>query len=191
MLIYFTSICPKTAARDANNSYCNKLLQECLIMFRGAIYLINKCGKPPGYSSHPFTKWIASSEWAWDWLWQFVITLGEEEYPTRFPENQSYHQCYLSILELTKPTNLPKKLMEQTDLCPLPKVMEDVTADSHEERAEQFRKYICEYKNSAKWQFMFEPRTSRPNWMPKRTLEQDELVEKQRITLNKKLKYLF
>lgn len=188
MLIPFIDVDPMKAAAQVPNSYVNKLVQECFQMFVGAIYHRNgKNGKMPAYGNHPFTLWVAHSEWAWDWLMEFARCLATVEYPFRFPEKQQqrakkgeppYNKFWYRIQELEKPNNFDIHTMEETTMCPLPKKAPDSGAKTHRKRTRDFRAYHIQEKNQDRWQFLWEPRTVRPEWMPERNQQQEEIVKK-------------
>lgn len=159
MLIPFLHENPRKAAQLVPNGYVNKLVQECYQMFMGAIWHLGpKLTKGPAYCNHPFTKWVASSSWAWDWLFNFAQELATVEYPKRYPEKQdkrkkSYHIFWYKIAELEKPTNFSVTTKEETMLCPLPKAIKKPKGINHHERALEFRHYLKKFKNKNKWQF--------------------------------------
>lgn len=179
MLIPFLSINPREAARQVPNSHCIKLISESYTIFMAAL------GQSKGWHHHPYTIWVRSSSWAWDWLYEFAEELATQEHPRRYGKYNSpsgngiFHKDWYKIKEIKKPDNFLFNTQEETPLCPLPKAMDDLSqANDHGSRVEDFKEYYRQYKNKDSWRFLWEPRTTRPEWMPKRNLVQDEIVEK-------------
>lgn len=190
MLLPFYDVNPRLAAQMVPNSYVNKLVQEIYQMFIGAIYHRSSpstTDPKPAYCNHPFTLWISQSDWAWDWAFECARCMATIEYPKRFPEKiderrvkglPPYHAFWYRILQLQKPLNFPLHTKDETPLCPLPKLAPMRTGRTHEERAIEFRCYHIETKNKNMWQFLWEPRTRRPHWMPPPNGLQKEIVKR-------------
>jgi len=197
MLIPFINTDPSVAAEEVPNGYVNKLITESLQMMTGAVWHHQPeetRGKLPGYGNHPFTVWIAHSKWAWDWLYCFACALAEREYPKRYPEKIARrkrkkesltHKSWDKIQELEVPSEFEFATMSETPLCPLPKAAKGLpNVCTHTQRAGEFREYLKTCKNKDMWQFLWEPRTRRPAWMPERNAAQNAIVERH----HKKLK---
>lgn len=114
---------PREAARLIPNGYVNKLIVEAYQMLNAACwYHFPMASKAPGYYSHPFTVWVAQSEWAWDWLVEFARTCALLEAPKRYGTQKPVNKAWVRICALVKPSSqrFIYHTAEDTPLCPLP-----------------------------------------------------------------------
>ena len=177
---------PTRAARSVPTCYVVKLLQECHQMLSGARWHCEGAQrgvKRPGYANHPYTRWLASSSWAYCWLFSFARSLGLREYPRRFRDKRvNAPPAYWTRIarECALPASIPARTARSTALCPLPSaaaVIYPHNTRDHALRAIEFRAYMAMHKNRVSWRFLYETRfTPRPHWMPPRTPEQEAIV---------------
>lgn len=185
MLIPFYDVNPRIAAQLVPNGYVNKLIVEAYqMLYAASWYHFPMARKAPGYFNHPFTVWASQSQWAWDWLIEFARACALDEAPKRYGTTK-INAAWQKIQALPRPTRFIFTTMQETPLCPLPAAALQDGAVCHADRAAGFRAYHRDTKNKDTWQFLWEPRTRRPDWMPKRTHEQDEVVEKIRKRMKK------
>lgn len=209
MLIPFLSLEPGQAAAWVPPCYVQKLQQECWQMLRGAAWWHgNQAGPAPGYAHHPFTRWVATSEWAWLWVKVFALSLAYVEHPHRFPEQ---YDCATGerkpsrgrkrardrgepeplvfgeeIYRMVRPPSsaFHYHTLAETPLCPLPRAAAIIyphihpTRD-HELRITEFHAYMAMHKNGDRTIWLYEYRhRPRPPYMPPRTPTQQDLHKK-------------
>lgn len=168
MLIPFLDTDPSVAAALVPNGHVIKLAVEAFQILRAC----TTSESSGGWTRHPCVRWARHSAWAWDWVFAFARCLATREYCARYQKSEP-HGVWARIEQLERPHEFAVYTEQETPPCPLPAA---AAGSGQEDRVLAFRRYYAEHKNKPMWQFLWEPRARRPEWMPKRTREQDEIV---------------
>lgn len=200
MLIPFLHTDPSKVALLLNRSYVVKLPVEAFQCLMAALSRLDSevfCSLPQlygelfgelntrkklyGHAHHPFVRdWICKSQWAWDWTLQFAIAACHE-YAKRRLERVG-KVCEHSVLQKLYILQKHRPHFDNIEplVPPLPKLARPYPWASNvfAARTIEYRKYFAETKNKPMWQFLYEPDTRRPHWMPPRTPEQEEIVKR-------------
>lgn len=196
MLIPFVDIDPTVAATLINNSYVNKLATEAYQCLMGTLFRLSpesfkqlkgvtELPSKYGYSNHPFVRdWLCQTSFAWDWTTTFALAACEE-YSRRFHGRVHGMRDTLKLIkDLHKPSSY-----ECHDYMapPLPKAAKPMplTLGELETVVQEYRGYFCDQKNGDTWQWLYEPRARRPDWMPPRNAIQECEVERTRVRMDK------
>lgn len=192
MLIPFVNENPEQAALEICNSYVNKLASEALQCLLASLFVLHpdrfcafkgleELPARYGYTSHPFVRdWICKSSYAWDWTMRFALA-SCREYSRRYDGRVHAAEEKLTRLQRHRPEYTCSDCIDP----PLPSAACAVEGAT---RVQEFQRYFRKHKNADRWQFLYEPRAPRPAWMGKRTRAQDDIVERTRERIAKKVR---